>query len=333
MKNYIDADRAAKALREKLIDVRRERVLFSRIAGSEQENDLKRPPNCGGFGRIRHFRRTSDTAWVSDPLPNDPACAALGLATEDLTYAQVFQTAGCNFRCWYCFVPPSLLAGNPSYGAWFSAGDLLDLHLKEQFRPSVIDLSGGEPGLTPELVVWFMKALHARQLDTSTYLWTDDNLSTDFYWRCLSESDRELVSAYRNFGKVCCFKGFSADSFTFNTHASPELFERQFTLMSRWLQEGVDLYAYCTFTSPSEQNIGNDMCRFVDRLQLLSPNLPLRTVPLRIVEFSPGKRNLDPAHTGAMKHQWQAIEAWQREIESRFSETERSMNIASVRLS
>jgi uncharacterized Fe-S cluster-containing radical SAM superfamily protein len=225
-----------------------------------------------------------------------------------------------------------LLAGHSKSGEWLTAEELVDRYLGEEFRPRVIDLSGGEPGLTPELVVWFMKALRKRQLDGITYLWTDDNLSTDFYWRCLSKEDRGLVATYPNFGKVACFKGFTQESFSFNTGASPGLFEQQFSLMKRWLRSGIDMYAYCTFTTPTAHGIDDDMHRFVDRLQSLSPSLPLRTVPLRIVEFTPVKRRLDPARADALKHQWRAVEAWKLEIGNRFSSEERSKNIATVQL-
>jgi uncharacterized Fe-S cluster-containing radical SAM superfamily protein len=332
MRLRMDCDAGAHVLRQKILNLPRREVLISRISGSEQEQDLRVPPNCGGVGRIRHFKRVTDSGWTPDPLPNDPACRALGLASQDLTHAQVFQTAGCNFRCWFCYVPPTLLAGNRRHAEWLGAGQLLDRYAREEFRPRVIDLSGGEVSLTPELLVWLMKALRERQLDQSTYLWSDDNLSNDFFWRFLSEEDRHVVSTFKNFGKVGCFKGYSADSFSFNTRTPSAFFDRQFEVMSRWLRTGVDLYAYCILTAPDCTQVAEQMPRFVDALQRLNKNLPLRTVPLRVVEFSPMKRLLDPTRMAALRCQWRALEAWRTEIDRRFTAEERMRNIADVPL-
>ena len=38
-------------------------ILLSKIASSDQEKDLTVPPNCNGYGRIRHFRRFISEEW------------------------------------------------------------------------------------------------------------------------------------------------------------------------------------------------------------------------------------------------------------------------------
>ena len=135
-----------------------------------------------------------------------------------------------------------------------------------------------------------MRELPKRNLDRKVYLWSDDNLSNDYFWRYLSPEDIKTVKTFRNYGKVCCFKGYDAASFAFNTAAEPELFERQLQLFGRYLSLGIDLYAYATFTSPSDRDVASKMSVFVDRLQEITPNLPLRVVPLEIREFAPVTR-------------------------------------------
>ncbi|MFC1611496.1 4Fe-4S cluster-binding domain-containing protein [Myxococcota bacterium] len=330
MTRNLDCDRLATTLRAKILDTQQCTVLVSRLAGTEQEKDLTKPPNCGGVGRIRHFRRQANDKWVPDPLPNDPATKALGMESQALTRAQVFQSSGCNLRCWYCFVPSNLLAGKDANGERLTAADLIDRFLAEEERPDVIDLSGGEVSLTPEWVVWMMRELQRRSLHTKTYLWSDDNLTNDFFWRFLAESEKELVITYRNYGKVACFKGFSPGSFSFNTGAAPELFERQFDLMERWASTGVDLYSYCTLTTPTDQDIRDGIPRFVDRLQAISDNLPLRTVPLLVSEFGPVTARLNADRTMALRNQWLALEAWRRELSARFASAQLAANIADV---
>jgi uncharacterized Fe-S cluster-containing radical SAM superfamily protein len=95
-----------------------------------------------------------------------------------------------------------------------------------------------------------MRALRDAGLDRSTYLWTDDNLSTDFLFEALSSADRDLLCGYANYGRVCCIKGFDSRSFAFNTRASPADFGRQFDILRRVIGLGIDVYGYVTLGQP-----------------------------------------------------------------------------------
>jgi uncharacterized Fe-S cluster-containing radical SAM superfamily protein len=334
MSDTIDTDKFSRVLRQKSIKVGEKRVLISNFLGTDQADDLKVPPNCKGFGRVRHFFRKTEADWVPNPLPLDPAARALGLAPSELLKAQVFQNASCNWRCWYCFVPFDMLDAREDRGAWVTAGELVDLYLAEPDRPQMLDLTGGQPELVPEWVPWTMAALRERGLEGKVYLWSDDNLSTDYFWTLLGETERELVATFKGYGRVACFKGFDEASFAFNTKAAPALFDRQFELMQRYLGMGIDLYAYATFTTPTAKGVEDAMKRFADRLQELHPNLPLRTVPLRIYEFGVVKKRhgLTLDHHTAIEHQKRAIEAWRKELEDRFTPQQRSLPITDVSL-
>src|SRR5205807_1374509 len=144
--------------------------------------------------------------------------------------------------CWYCFVPYDLLAANKDRSEWHSAASLIDLYLELPDRPSVIDLTGGQPDLVPEWIPWMLEELRRHDLDRSVYVWSDDNLSNDYFWRYLSDDQQQLVATSRMYGRVGCFKGFDPVSFSFNTKAAPELFDRQFELFARHLRSGVDIY-------------------------------------------------------------------------------------------
>jgi uncharacterized Fe-S cluster-containing radical SAM superfamily protein len=333
MSRAIDTDGWSAHYRSKLVDLAGHQLLITRLTGSAQEADLTEPPNCAGFGRIRHFRRTTSPGWPANPLPIDPALCALQLPATDQLRAQVFQLAGCNWRCWYCFVPFDLLSANPRHAAWLSPAALVNLYLDQPDPPPMIDLTGGQPDLVPEWVVWIMTELRARQFERQVYLWSDDNLSNDYFWQFLSDADRELIVTYPLYGRVGCFKGFNAESFAFNTQAEPALFDRQFALMGKLLALGIDLYAYTTFTTPTPAGIRDDMSRFVDRLQALDVNLPLRTVPLEIQVFTPVQARLNNTAQAALTNQWRAIEAWQQELEARYSTEQREQRIVDVPLS
>ena len=328
----INTDVLSARYRKESIDLDGRRLLITNFHDTEQEKDLSEPANAIGFGRVRHFRRVTTPGWPSNPLPIDPACKALGLHPVDIIRAQAFQNASCNWRCWYCFVPFNLLSANRKYSDWLGPAQLVDLYLSQDDPPRIIDLTGGQPDLVPEWIPWMMNELRNRGLAENTYIWSDDNLSNDYFWRFLSDKDRELIATYKNYGRVCCFKGFDAESFSFNTAAEPELFDRQFELMKRLISTGVDLYAYATITTPSASGVSDHMRRFVDRLQVLDEHLPLRTIPLEIQLFTPVVKRLDETKRCALKNQWSAVEAWLKELEDRFSSAERALNIADVRL-
>ena len=288
MNKLIDTDKWSSHWRHAGIELETKRILVTNFLDTRQEDDLSEPSNCEGFGRIRHFRRATSSGWPANPLPIDPAAKFLGTRTEDVLRAQVFQNAVCNWRCWYCFVPFELLSANHKHAAWLSAAKLLELHLDQPEPPRVIDLSGGQPDLTPEWVPWMIQEIRSRGLEREIYLWSDDNLSTDYFWRSLSISEIDLVGSAKNYGRVCCFKGFDEGSFSFNTLADESLFSRQFELFRRFVDLGIDVYAYATLTSPTSDKIADRMRSFVDRLQTVHENPPIEDRPAGNSDFCAG---------------------------------------------
>jgi uncharacterized Fe-S cluster-containing radical SAM superfamily protein len=324
--------RVSQRLRERAVNVDARKLLVSRLDGSDQEDDLAVPPNCKGYGRIRHFRMQTSPGWPSNPLPIIPACKALGMAPPPMMEAQVFQNAACAWRCWYCFVPFNLLSANPKRSAWLSAEELVALYRADEHRPLIIDLSGGSPDLVPEWVPWMMQALRAAGLDRATYLWSDDNLSTRYLFERLSKKEIAEIREHRNYGRVCCFKGFDSRSFSFNTQAAPHDFDLQFDIMRQLLALGLDTYGYVTLTAEVTDGLDQGMARFFDRLQQMDHNLPLRIVPLEIREFGSVTARLDDVRRRALEVQQQVIAAWNNQIQRRFDSDLRNLDIASVPL-
>ena len=284
----IDTQALSVRYRRAAIDLSNRKLLITNFSETEQEGDLSEPPNCRGLGRVRHFRVGDGQRWPKNPLPIQPAQRALQLSPNLELRAQVFQNAICNWRCWYCFVPFALLNANPRHSEWLGPDELLDLYVSEPDPPAVIDLSGGQPDLTPEWVPWMMDELYRRKLQDKVYLWSDDNLSNDYFWRYLSTRQQRLMLDFRNYGRVACFKGIDERSFVFNTGAEKEGFDRQFELFRRLADVGLDLYAYVTFTVDSTHCLKGIVADFLDRLQIVHPLLPLRTIPLEVLNVWPG---------------------------------------------
>lgn len=325
-------DLFADFLRAKAVKVDERKVFISKFMGTDQEKDLTKRPNCGGFGRIHHFKRNSNTLWVDNPLPMDPAGYRLSFEKTDVLQVQVFQVGACNLRCWYCFVDDLLLSVNEDKGKFLGSEDIFDLYQKEELRFPVIDLTGGQPGLVPEWTIWMMKEAQERGLGKKIYFWEDDNLSNDFLWRFINDDDLAFMVGYENYGRVGCFKGFDEDSFSLNTSAPPEFFKKQFEIMHRLISLGLDMYAYVTFTTRDIRNLPIKISKFVDKLQQLDRNLPLRTIPLEIKIFSPTAKRIKENLNEILRNQYTVCEVWSQELYSRFSEEELSQPIMEHRI-
>ncbi|MDQ1684125.1 MAG: hypothetical protein QOC82_862 [Frankiaceae bacterium] len=309
----IDTDALSAQLRRESVDVSNQRLLVSRLAGSDQEPDLSEPVNCDGLGRIRHFHATTPAPWPANPLPWLPARRHLGAdaVPDEGAQAQVFQNAACNWRCWYCFVPFNLLRADPGRSEWVSAEDLVEKYLALPKRPAILDLSGGQPDLVPEWAVWTLRALIDRGVDTTTFLWSDDNLSNDYLFRYLSNDDIELLAHHPAYGRVGCLKGFDRDSFAFNTAAAPVLFERQLELVNRLVERFPNLYLYVTLTAPEiPRDADATLIRLLSTLADINAGLPARTVPLQVTTFTPTLPRMRPEHRAALKVQTEMVYRW-----------------------
>ncbi|MDE6604829.1 MAG: 4Fe-4S cluster-binding domain-containing protein [Clostridia bacterium] len=316
--------------RSSYIDLENQKILISNFLGTEQEQDLSEPPNCNGFGRIRHFRRSQSNNWVDDPLPIDPATHFFGLSERLAEIrTQVFQMAYCNMACWYCFVPNNLK--NATRGKWISVSELLDLLLREDNTPKVIDLSGGNPELTPEWTYWFMKELTNRNLNKKFYLWSDDTLSTESMFEYMKEDEIQFMANYEGYGKVCCFKGFDPYSYSFNSSISNKFYDSQFIRFKKYFDMGFDTYGYITLTTDNLYNVKSNIVKFMDKLQAIRDWLPLKIVPLKIVKFTPTCSRIGIKQEDAIKNQFVVLEVWKEEIEKRFSAMDRAKNIVDVR--
>lgn len=316
MSNFIDTDAVSDSLRGRMIDLERRAISLTNFGRSDQTGDLSAPPNCHGFGRVHTFVEDAFDDWPSNPLPIRPAARGLGLDSPHSLPAQVFQNSGCNWRCWYCYVPFADLTARR--GEFVPVDELVDWDLAAHPEKHVVDLSGGQPDLTPEWTVWFLEEADRRGAD-HVYVWSDDNLSTDHLWRVLTAEQLAYLGEHPRYGRACCIKGYDPESFAFNTMADPSLFDRQFALLQRLQHESaIDFYVYLTITTPSVEDLANRMHRFVDRLQSIDEWLPLRCVPLKVLEWGPVTSRMTPLRATALQHQFAAVEAWLTEVAKRF---------------
>jgi hypothetical protein len=172
-------------------------------------------------------------------------------------------------------------------------------------------------------------------LSDTTYLWSDDNLSTDYLFTKIQDDDLRLIANYRNYGRVCCIKGFDAASFAFNTTADPAGYDRQFEILRRYMNIGIDIYGYVTLTGNDLSSIHAGVTDLFDRLRSIHEALPLRVVPLKIGNYTPTtirSKGSDRQYTLADVVQSTAIECWNLQLQQRYSPAERALNIVDVKL-
>lgn len=308
-------------MRQRLIRLEGKQILIARLDNTLESADTYTQVNCGGYGRVRRFDKFSLHLRARDStLPARPHFRGL---PRELPYrTQVFQVGGCNWNCWYCFVDNELLVGKASRGSFLTAEQIIDLYLAEPSPAPVLDLSGGQPDLVPEWCLWVMRELESRGLRGSVFVWIDDNLSGRFVRQFLSKIDIKYMAEFPNHSRVGCFKGFDEGSFVFNTKAPSTGFSRQFEVMDDLISDGFDMYAYATFTSPETQDLDTAMNDFVNRLQKIHPNLPLRTIPLEIRPYSATRSRDVKDLQSTLDRQDLAAQAWERELMSRFTEAE-----------
>ena len=303
-------------LRQKIIDVKNKKIRLSILQNSQESRDFKLASNCNGFGRLRHFKEYKSKSWCIDPLPMYPAAKALNCEIEQARLAQVFQVAGCNYRCWYCFVDFELLNANKELSHFVSIEEMIDLYLNQENRPLVLDLSGGNPGLVPEWILWTLKEVEKR--NQRVYVWADDNLSVDFISKKLSSSEMDFITKSKNFGSVACFKGFDEESFLFNTCVKNQKFEDQLEVFQTYYSYGWDIYGYVTFTTPTNNNVKSRINKFIDSLQKIDFILPLKIVPLEIKVYSPTKTRINPIREKSIEYQYEVLEEWTATLQERF---------------
>ena len=177
-----------------------------------------------------------------------------------------------------------------------------------------------------------MESLKEYGINHNVLLWSDDNLSTDFFWRFLTDKQIEFYSTYKNYSKVCCFKGIDENSYLLNTNSKHTSLSSQFQLFNAYLTLGIDLYGYITLTSPSNTDFHITISKLFDKFQSIHENLPLRIIPLKIELYNPVKVRFKHIYQDLLYGQELAMEQWLKQISNRFSSTMTNTPITEINI-
>ncbi len=302
-------------LRERAIDFAHKKIRMSRFEHSTQQQDMTLPSNCGDFGRIHHFKLHPSSHWIENPLPHKPACDYFKEPLPEILPVQLFQLSVCNINCWYCFVDKKLRSGNPKHSEFCSPTDLLKMACQEN-QPRVIVLSGGQPDLVPEYNLWFLEAREALNMEKTHFIWTDDNLSTDLFFKTITSDQMDYMIKRPGYARVGCLKGFDASSAAFNTRTNLNFFNEQMRRLKQLTQLGFNQYAYVTLTTPDVDKIDLRIGKFFDRIQKeISEDFPLKMVPLEIYKYAVNSNRYKDL---AAQNQYTVLKSWIKEMNCRF---------------
>lgn len=304
-------------LRDALFHKSTKSIRLASLCNNAQSQDISNDILMNGYCRLHTFLETQKDSWLPDPLPTIPAARALKCLPEDVRNARVLQLSGCNIRCWYCFVDYQNLSPHNESSSFFSVDAILDALTSHAEQPMVLDLSGGNPALVPEWFLWSIQEIKKRKF-SHVYIWGDDNLTTDFFFTKLTKDDRKELVDFPFFGSVGCFKGFDEDSFRFNLGNPSMPFKRQFDIFQQLFSIGWDIYGYVTFTTPIASDIKRKVSCFVDMLQNIDHNLPMRVIPLEIKLYTPTTSRVGELHKKSLSIQYDVLHCWQEELHSRF---------------
>lgn len=315
--DFYDSIKTGELIRERLM--KDGKFLIARIGGSRQEGGKKKV--LDDYFRYKDYidneewyKATLKEIWSSKfiglrkdyltrPIieakileyQNPSYSAALRMGGDPRDYNKVFtvQLAGCDYDCNYCYVPKELNVANPRAGNYFSAGEIIDRFLfakNNSLEPmNVVRISGGNPGLAPEIIIDILDELKKRKLNI--YIWIDSNLSTPVYMKNLGESFKNILRQ-KNVGVVGCFKGVAEEDFSLITGVKGDNYIMQFDTAKWFIEAGADFYVYVpalVYGNDTEKKIR----AFIEKLRVIDKNLPLRVEILEIIDYPWAKLNFE----------------------------------------
>lgn len=332
--NLIDSDRLATTMRARIFKPYSKQLLIANLRGTLEAQDSYTELNCDGLGRVRTFANFLMHADGGDVTERSRIRRMLleGYPQRNETRTQVFQLAGCAWRCWYCYVDEDRLSGDPRVGKWMNCDELVDLYFKGENPPDVLDLSGGQPDLVPIWPGLMLEALRRSGKERHVFLRSEDNLTFPLSADPAEGKHYEELIAWGKYSRIGCFKGFDEASFSQNTGAKPEFFARQMEVAKSIVERGISFFAHATFTAVPDERIGQKVGKFIDGLQRVHHYLPLRVVPLTIRAVPAWAGRRVGAQGDSQSGQDMALDAWFNEICKRFSLNDRSKTFEEISL-
>lgn len=338
----------AKKIRTKMINLEKKTVYCADFTATRQKKDCENIKIkgvrlvIGKAFRAKMYTTPKSKEYPSFVQPAEVAGRKLGVPIEECNKTFLFQVKGCNlgvglFRgigCWFCYVDNNNLIPNSIGGINLTAKEILLNYLAEarrkfygstEERINVLRVSGGEPTIVPEIIIWLIDEIKRIDLQNHIYLWVDTNLLTgNLFWEALGEEGIKEIRDFPNIGFCGCYKGFDAESFYDNLKINPRFFQEQFKMHKKLIESGFDVYSYFDSTCRSIRNLEKRMDSFLVRLQKeVGRKAPLRVTSLQIKDwYRTTASRIGPEELEALENQWKVIDAWEQTLKRHFTPEE-----------
>mgnify|MGYP000890515109 CR=1 FL=1 len=320
-----------KNIRNLLVDHRTRSVRLAILEGSDESLDPNTTINCDGLGRIRRYAGQSMILNSGRGIvPRRRLFRTLPPGSGYTT--QCFQLAGCNWRCWYCFVDDALLTANPMRSRFVPVADMVSAFLAMPDGGSVLDLSGGQPELVPEWTLWTMQDLEATGLRGQVHVWVDDNLSGRFLERYCTSEEIEYMASFPKHTRAGCFKGMDDISIKAATGSRGASVTQQLRACEALIDWGFDVYFYLTTLGPFRDGPKEAARQFVNRLIGVHPLLPLRVIPLEIRNHRALLTRVGTSREGERLNQIEGLIAWEEQLAESFTPEQLATPYESIHL-
>ncbi len=312
------------SIREHLVRVDSKEVRLNIYGGSKESKDGIFAADEAVFSRKRRYKNFS--MFLDNRVNRRKKRLLRGLPYSIESFeTTVFQLAGCNVRCWYCYVDDELLTPYSDLTSrWVSIDEMIDDTILYNDN-AIMDLSGGQPDLVPEWCLWVMKSIEQRGLKGKVFIWQDDNLLTT--QELFSRMSKRTISYMANFprhSRVGCFKGFNGSSFLFNTQSDKHSLDEQLQNFEMLYKAGFEMYGYVTLTPEPGDIRKNDIETFIVRLRDIHPLLPLRIIPIEIRTFRATESRMTKWQRASLEDQYRVYNLWDEVMNCVYSEEQRN---------
>jgi uncharacterized Fe-S cluster-containing radical SAM superfamily protein len=205
--------------------------------------------------RITDFDPYKDS-WFDYPVI---VRSKLGGSWELYNLLTTIHVPACTFSCWHCYVDDQ--AKNPRQMLerdsieYVSASDIVDAFLSQREmdeakgrKTNVLRVSGGEPFLSPDLILQILKYLRMKDLSDEIFVWTETNLSPflkdDGSSKSLVEEwvDLRELATYDNLAVHPCLHGISPSNYHHITQCDPYYFDGLLSGLDMLVKLRFDVY-------------------------------------------------------------------------------------------
>jgi uncharacterized Fe-S cluster-containing radical SAM superfamily protein len=284
----------------------------ARFEGTLQAMDCAGTIVMGGRARLKRTYRAAIARWPAMHLPLVPASVATGHDREECRTSLLIQLAGCNLRCWFCFVDDCVLAGNAGRVAPISTSDVVAFLREKRRTIHVVMVSGGEPLLQPSFLLKLKADMDLHLGIDVPYMWIETNLTVDPQeWSVGTRRKMGNLLRSPRVGVTGCVKSYHPWGYYINTRRPGSEMWQQIGNARRLQEMGADLYPTIVLAGPTPRRCERVIDTCVKRLRdELGQEALRRIIPLEIRPYRPTMERMSRMRALYLRAQYRVLDTW-----------------------